>query len=608
MQAEIIAIGSELLLGGRPETNSIFLTEALVPLGIEVRYKTVVGDRESDIEEAVRRAFERASLIITTGGLGQTEDDITKKVISKVTRRRLVLREEILQQIAKRYGGLKRSMPKQAERQALIPSQATVLENPVGIAPGFTLTQKESRFRGGQAYLVVLPGVPHEMERMFKDSVSKFLANITPASPAIHLKTVRSYGLPESRINELIKDLFLVNKAVHLGLAASPLGVDVRIQITGKKAEEAEALSLELVDLLQERLGDHIYGTGPTTMEAVVGGLLKEHGVTLAVAESCTGGLIGHRLTNIPGSSDYLDRVLVCYSNRAKIELLGVPARTLREHGAVSSPTVIAMAQGLLKSSGADLALAVTGIAGPAGGTKEKPVGLVYIGLASAGDSHCRFYRFMGAREIIKLNASQRAWDLNFRENVYRLFISLELPQAIKDAAGVVQMRLRETGADVGWSRPEGMHLTLKFLGELERQRVHQVETAMTEIGEGFQSLTITVEGLGGFPALNKPRVIWLGIEEPSGALIGLQKRVDRTLAGLGFPEEPRDFHPHLTLGRVRSDKNRDALSQALRTPVLLGEWSLDEMNLMRSMPGSGRSIYSKLWTVKAVKTNPQSM
>jgi nicotinamide-nucleotide amidase len=412
VQAEIIAIGSELLLGGRPETNSLFLAEALIPLGIEVRYKTVVGDRESDIEEAIRRALDRASLVITTGGLGQTEDDITKKVVSKVTRRRLVLREEILDKIAKRYGGLKRSMPKQAERQALIPSQATVLENPVGIAPGFTLIQKESRLPDGPTCLVVLPGVPHEMERMFNDSVAKFLESFSNSSYGIYLKTVKSYGLPESKINELIKDLFLVNKAVQLGLSASPLGVDIRIQINGKKAEEAEMLSLELVGLLQERLGDHIYGMDRTSMESVVGGLLKEHGVTLAIAESCTGGLIGHRLTNVPGSSDYLDRVLVCYSNRSKMELLGVPARTLRGHGAVSGPTVIAMAQGLLKSSGAHLALAVTGIAGPAGGSKDKPVGLVYISLAGAGDCHCRFYRFLGERETIKLHASQRALDL----------------------------------------------------------------------------------------------------------------------------------------------------------------------------------------------------
>lgn len=419
MQAEIIAIGSELLLGGRPETNSLFLTEALIPLGIEVRYKTVVGDRESDIEEAVRRALGRSSLVITTGGLGQTEDDITKKVISKVTRRRLVLREEILNKIAKRYGGLKRPMPKQAERQALIPSQATVIENPVGTAPGFILIREDARVPlpirqagGRQSYLIVLPGVPYEMEQMFKESVAKFLENAVNSSPGIYLKTIRSYGLPESKVNELIKDLFLVNKAVQLGLLASPFGVDVRIQISGKRAEEAEALSQELIGLLKERLGDHIYGMDQTMMEAVVGRMLKAQGITLAVAESCTGGLIGHRLTNVSGSSDYLDRALVCYSNRSKMELLGVSARTVREHGAVSAPAVTAMAEGLLKTSGAHLALAVTGIAGPTGGTKEKPVGLVYIGMARSGDSHCRFYHFSGGRETIKLHASQAALDL----------------------------------------------------------------------------------------------------------------------------------------------------------------------------------------------------
>jgi nicotinamide-nucleotide amidase len=419
VQAEIIAIGSELLLGGRPETNSLFLTEALIPLGIEVRYKTVVGDQESDIEEAVRLALGRSSIIITTGGLGQTEDDITRKVISKVTRRRLVLREEILQKITKQYESLKRPMPKQAERQALIPSQATVIENPVGTAPGFILTQEEVRLPGGLACLIVLPGVPYEMEEMFKESATKFLEKVVDSSPGIYLKTVRSYGLSESKVNELIKDLFLVNKAVQLGLVATSSGVDVRIQISRKRAEEAEALGQELIGLLKERLGDHIYGMDQTAMETVVGGLLKAQAVTLAVAESCTGGLIGHRLTNVPGSSAYLDRVLVCYSNRSKMELLGVPARTLREHGAVSAPAVTAMTEGILKTSCAHLALAVTGIAGPTGGTKEKPVGLVYIGLASAGlpagqtgNKHCRFYHFSGGREMIKLHASQRALDI----------------------------------------------------------------------------------------------------------------------------------------------------------------------------------------------------
>jgi competence/damage-inducible protein CinA-like protein len=426
VQAEIIAIGSELLIGGRSETNSLFLTEALVPLGIEVRYKTVVGDRERDIEEAVRRALSRSQVILTTGGLGPTDDDITKKVISKVTQRRLVLREEILKKIAKQYGGLKRPMPKRAERQALIPSQAAVIVNPVGTAPGFILTHEEPRLSGHDrqagdrpVYLIVLPGVPYEMERMFSESVTKFLENVVGPSPGICLKTVRSYGLSESKVNELIKDLFLANKAVQLGLLASPSGVDVRIQISGKRAEEAEMLSQEVVGLLKERLGDHIYGMDQTTMEAVVGGLLKAQRITLAVAESCTGGLIGHRLTSIPGSSDYLDRVLVCYSNRSKMELLGVPARTLREHGAVSAAAVTAMAEGLLKAGSVHLALAVTGIAGPTGGTREKPVGLVYIGLASTGlpiggqrgESHCRFHHFAGGRDTIKFQASQMALE-----------------------------------------------------------------------------------------------------------------------------------------------------------------------------------------------------
>jgi len=194
---------------------------------------------------------------------------------------------------------------------------------------------------------------------------------------------------------------------------------------------------------------------------------------------------------------------------------------------------------------------------------------------------------------------------------VDRLFVSMDLPQAIKEAAGIVQKRLRETGADVSWTRPEGMHLTLKFLGDVEKKRLQDIQAALTETGGSFHPITIAREGLGGFPTLDKPREIWLGLKEPSGELIGLQKRMDRALALLGFPQESRDFHPHLTLGRVRSHRDGGALLQALKVldPVRLGEWRLGEINLMQSALRPGGSVYTKLWTVKAVKIdNPNKM
>jgi len=404
-KAEIIATGSELLWDGRIESNSVFLADRLIGLGFEPIRKTAVGDDERMITEAIRQAASHADLVMITGGLGSTEDDLTRKVVSQLTGRRLILQEKLLERLRARYAARAQSMPASIGRQALVPSRSVVIPNPVGSAPGFILHWE-------RVYLVCLPGVSHEMRAMFEETVRPFLQQRLPSRQWHELHTFRTYGLMESAINERISDLMIGHRRVRIGMTAHPVGVDVRILGSGRSRQEVKILLEELLPKVEERLADVLYVRGAEEMEAVVGRILKKRGLKLAVAESCTGGLIGHRLTNVPGSSDYLDRVEVCYSNRAKVDVLGVPSEIIEANGAVSAPVAAAMAQGVRRRAGTDLGLSVTGIAGPGGGTPEKPVGLVFFGLDDRGEVNTTFSRFSGDRAAIKTRASQHALDI----------------------------------------------------------------------------------------------------------------------------------------------------------------------------------------------------
>lgn len=404
MRAEIIAIGTELIIGGIAETNSLFLSTELARTGIEIGYKTIIGDIEDDIESALKKALERSPLIITTGGLGLTADDLTRKVISRLTKRRLVLREELLEKITKNFKTKGREMPKGYSRQALIPSQAYVIENQLGMAPGFIIEHNDS-------LIISLPGVPSEMEMMYKETVMEFILKKVEGRGIIVIRCIRTFGLTEMSINESIKDLFNLQD-IYIGLLPKPTGVDIRIILKGRREEETAERLRGIEDRTRGVIGDYIYGVDDETMESIVGGLLKERRLTLSVAESCTGGLIGHRLTNIPGSSAYMESVLVTYGNRAKTEILGIPFRIIKDYGSVSAQTASSMAERVREINKTNLGLAVTGIAGPGGETPTKPVGLVYTALADGKDIICRFHHFSGTREEIKLQASQMALDI----------------------------------------------------------------------------------------------------------------------------------------------------------------------------------------------------
>jgi nicotinamide-nucleotide amidase len=412
LTAETIAIGTELLIGGKSDANSLFLAEELGKLGIEVRFKSVVGDSQSDIALAVGQAAKRAGVVIMTGGLGPTMDDRTREAIAQATGRRLDKRKDAMDDIKARLAQWGRTPNKGQLRQARIPTGATVLANPVGSAPGFCLAWKST-------FIVSLPGVPREMESMMVQEVIPILKSRLEGSKQAIRPIVRqvfhTFGLPEADVDAKLKGLIPKGIPVDLGLLASPLGVLVSLTTMSKstKGKMRGDLLQPLAQEVRSRLNDWLFAEGRETMEGVVGRLLTNQGLTVAVAESCTGGLIGHRLTQVPGSSGYFDRGIVCYSNGAKMELLGVPASLLEKHGAVSAPVAAAMANGIRERSGTNIGLSVTGIAGPDGGTATKPVGLVYIGLdGGEGETITKEFRFHGDRHVIKQRSSQVALDV----------------------------------------------------------------------------------------------------------------------------------------------------------------------------------------------------
>ena len=408
--AETIAIGSELLVGGRSDSNSLFITEALGAIGIEVRFKSIVGDDQTDIAIVLKTACSRAGIIILTGGLGPTMDDRTREAIAAVTGARLARRKEALEGMETRLAQWGRIPNKGQLRQALIPSQATVLPNPMGSAPGFTLV-----WRG--THIIALPGVPAEMRAMVQQSViphviSQFERSKSRGRQPVMRILFHTWGMPEADVDAKLKGLMTKRVPVALGLLASPAGVLVSLTTKGERGLKEGALTA-LADEVRARLGEWIYAEGQDTIEEVVGRLLSKQRRTVAVAESCTGGLITYRLTQVPGSSVYVDRAAVCYGNQAKIEMLGVSAKLVDDYGAVSREVAAAMAKGMRERAGVSVALSITGIAGPGGATETKPVGLVYIGLDDGGhEVITREFRFHGDRSIIRQRAAQAALDM----------------------------------------------------------------------------------------------------------------------------------------------------------------------------------------------------
>lgn len=404
MDAEIIAVGSELLTPYRSDTNSLYLTGQLNALGIEVRFKTVVGDDYERLAEVFRTALGRSQLIIMTGGLGPTKDDINRDVVAEVLGRPLREAPEIRRKIEERFARLGRAMPENNLRQALVPEGATWLDNKNGTAPGLWLEHDG-------VTVVLLPGPPSELEPLFESDCRARLAR-TASGQRLKTRVYKIVGLPESEVDHRIAPIYDAYDNPATTILATPDAIEVHLRARAPSDEEAEGLLSELGDKIELALGDHVFSTGGESLEEVVGMYLVLKQKTVAVAESCTGGLVSERLTRVPGSSTFFLGGAVPYSNKLKTMLAGVPATLIEECGAVSKPVAQALAEGIRKRTGASIGLGITGIAGPSGGTPEKPVGLVYIALADEPGTLIREFRFPGNRKKIRHWASQASLEM----------------------------------------------------------------------------------------------------------------------------------------------------------------------------------------------------
>lgn len=404
LTAEIIAIGSELLAPDRTDTNSLWLTEKLNLLGIEVKLKTIVGDDDARLEEAIKDATRRSKVVITTGGLGPTEDDITRKITARALGKRLLLDEAVLDEIKRRFQGFGVAMPERNSRQAMVIEDAQVLPNPNGTAPGMFLDHH------GTA-IVLLPGPPREMQPMFTNHVASRLES-RAGNVRVVRRMLRVVGMGESAVDEKIAPVYTKYDNPQTTILFNQSEIEIHLTARGRTEEEANALLDRVVLEIEERLGNAIFSFAGEKMEEVVALKLTVGGYTVATAESCTGGLLAERLTEVPGSSKYFIEGVVTYANDAKTRTLGVEPMLLMEHGAVSAPVAEAMAEGIRKRAETDFGLAITGIAGPDGGTEEKPVGTVFIAISSEAGTESKKFKFPGDRHLIRWRSSQAALEM----------------------------------------------------------------------------------------------------------------------------------------------------------------------------------------------------
>lgn len=403
MKAEIIAVGTELLLGDIVNSNAQFLAKELATLGVDVYHQTVVGDNEERILKSFKDAFDRCDLIITTGGLGPTKDDLTKELAAQYFGKELILHEESWYEIQQYFIKSGRNVEGNNKKQAYLPEGCIIMPNPNGTAPGAIIEGENNKT------IVVLPGPPKEMKPMFNNHVVPYL--IEKTDTVLVSKILRVFGVGEALMEELVSDLIENQTNPTIAPYAKEVDVTLRLTAKGRNQEEAQKLIEPLEMEVRKRLGNSIYGDGETTLEDVVGKLLVDKGLTISTAESCTGGMVAAALVNYSGISSAFMEGAVTYSNEAKMARLGVNKETLDEFGAVSEETAIEMAEGIARTAGTNIGISTTGIAGPGGGTDEKPVGLVYVGLSINGKTEAKKFNFNGDRQKIRLRTMMNALD-----------------------------------------------------------------------------------------------------------------------------------------------------------------------------------------------------
>jgi nicotinamide-nucleotide amidase len=404
MKAEIIAVGSELLTPDRIDTNSLFLTEELNKLGIEVLRKTIVGDNRELLAEAFRDALNRVPVVIASGGLGPTEDDLTRETVAELLGRRLQRNDEVVRAIEARFRSFKRDMPAVNLRQAMVPEGAEVLENPRGTAPGLWLEDK------GRS-IALLPGPPRELKPLFLEQVRPRLQRGV-SSVRMFQRELRVTGLGESHVEECIRPIYTRYKDVNTTILSVPGEIQVHLRTWTDDDTHAETTLDEIIRSFELALGDRIFAHSGLSLEEVVAQLLTDNRATISTAESCTGGLLAERLTRIPGSSTYFLGGAVCYSNELKTAWADVPPEMIASKGAVSSEVAVALAEGIRGRVRSTFGVGITGIAGPGGGSEEKPVGTVHLALASPTGAKERLVHLPGDREGIRFYASQLALDM----------------------------------------------------------------------------------------------------------------------------------------------------------------------------------------------------
>lgn len=413
MKIEIITTGDELMTGLTLDRNFNWAADLLSNLGFDVAYYTTVGDVRERIAEAFGIAQKRAGAVIVTGGLGPTDDDLTAEVAAEYFGSTLEYNREAYGKLEARLKSRGREVNESNKKQVYLPACSAMLDNKWGTAPGFSIESQGVVF-------FFLPGVPREFLEMMHCYVVPELERRAQDRMKRNMRLVKIFGLPESEVAERLKGLEL--QGVTLGYRSHHPEIHLRVCAYAETESQAKSLSQNYIDGINARIGDYVFATDGELLEEVVGGLLIEKSMTLATAESCTGGLLASRITDVPGSSEYFLEGVVTYSNEAKEKILGVPVSLLETHGAVSAPVVEAMASGVRKLSGADIGVGISGIAGPGGGTAEKPVGTVYIGLDSeeSGTTSMK-YQFTGSREQIKTVSSEAALDIIMKSLIRKI-------------------------------------------------------------------------------------------------------------------------------------------------------------------------------------------
>ncbi len=406
--AEIIAIGSELLTPFFQDTNSLYLTEKLNEMGVEVGFKTVVGDNRDHLTSAARTALARADILIFMGGLGPTEDDLTRECVAAALGRELNRDPELITQLYKRFAEMRRPMPANNDRQADVIAGAEVLPNAMGTAPGQWI---DLEHEGASRYLMLLPGPPHEIKPMFDQQCLPRLRERVPRQ-FIATRVLKIAMLGESACDQRVAPIYQRFPDVHTTILAGAGDIQLRLSARADSHQAAQARVEELSGLLEDELGDAVYSTQGESLEQIVSYFLQMRGATLAVAESCTGGMLGERITRVSGSSRYFLGGAIVYDNEMKSLFANVPPMLIAQHGAVSQEVAAAMAEGIREECRATIGVGITGVAGPGGGTEQKPVGLIYVAVADGKHTEVVERRVPGDRDRIRWWATQQALDL----------------------------------------------------------------------------------------------------------------------------------------------------------------------------------------------------